>query len=49
MRVGRAHASMKWAEHPNLRKRPSAPSKGRGPVQRAILPRAGNPKGGEMI
>ena len=27
---------MKWAEHPNLRKRPSAPSKGRGPVQRAI-------------
>jgi hypothetical protein len=29
-------ASMKWAEHPNLRKRPSAPSKGRGPVQRAI-------------
>jgi hypothetical protein len=29
-------ASMKWAEHPNLRKRPRAPSKGRGPVQRAI-------------
>ena len=27
---------MKWAEHPNLRKRPSAPSKDRGPVQRAI-------------
>ena len=27
---------MKWAEHPNLRKRPRAPSKGRGPVQRAI-------------
>jgi hypothetical protein len=32
----RADASMKWAEHPNLRKRPSAPSKGREPVQRAI-------------
>ncbi len=32
----RADASLKWAEHPNLRKRPSAPSKGRGPVQRAI-------------
>jgi len=31
-----ADASMKWAEHPNLRKRPSAPSKDRGPVQRAI-------------
>jgi hypothetical protein len=27
---------MKWAEHPNLRKRPPTPSKGRGPVQRAI-------------
>ena len=27
---------MKWAEHPNLRKRPRAPFKGRGPVQRAI-------------
>ena len=24
---------MKWKDHPNLRKRPSAPSKGRGPVQ----------------
>ena len=27
---------MKWKDHPNLRKRPRAPSKGRGPVQRAI-------------
>src|SRR5262249_31565996 len=26
----------KWLHHPNLRKRPDAPSKGRGPVQRAI-------------
>jgi hypothetical protein len=24
---------MKWAEYPNLRKRPATPSKGRGPVQ----------------
>jgi hypothetical protein len=24
---------MKWLHHPNLRKRPPAPSKGRGPVQ----------------
>jgi hypothetical protein len=27
---------MKWTEHPNRRKRPRAPSKGRGPIQRAI-------------
>src|SRR5262244_3584082 len=27
---------MKWAHHPNLRKRPRTPSKGRGSVQRAI-------------
>src|SRR5262249_44652325 len=27
---------MKWAHHPNLRKRPRTPAKGRGPVQRAI-------------
>jgi hypothetical protein len=27
---------MKWAHHPNLRKRPRAPAKGRGSVQRAI-------------
>jgi hypothetical protein len=27
---------MKWPHHPNLRKRPRAPSKGRGPVPRAI-------------
>ena len=26
----------KWPHHPNLRKKPHAPSKGRGPVQRAI-------------
>jgi hypothetical protein len=24
---------MKWPRHPNLRKRPHAPSKGRGPIQ----------------
>ena len=29
-------ACMKWAEHPNLRKRPRTPAKGRGSVQRAI-------------
>jgi hypothetical protein len=27
---------MKWAHHPNLRKRPCTPAKGRGSVQRAI-------------
>src|SRR5262249_47083877 len=27
---------MKWARHPNLRKRPRKPAKGRGSVQRAI-------------
>jgi hypothetical protein len=27
---------MKWNGYPNLRKRPPAPAKGRGPVQRAI-------------
>jgi len=27
---------MKWAHHPNLRKRPRTPAKGRGSVQRAI-------------
>jgi len=27
---------MKWKDNPNLRKRPPTPSKGRGPVQRAI-------------
>jgi len=27
---------MKWAHHPNLRKRPPTPAKGRGSVQRAI-------------
>src|SRR5262245_49642406 len=30
------HAMTKWPHHPNLRKKPHAPSKGRGPVQRAI-------------
>jgi hypothetical protein len=29
-------SSTKWPHHPNLRKKPHAPSKGRGPVQRAI-------------
>ena len=28
--------SMKWDGHPNLRKRPRTPAKGRGTVQRAI-------------
>src|SRR6516225_4049186 len=28
--------AMKWAHHPNLRKRPCTPAKGRGSVQRAI-------------
>ena len=28
-----ARAPMKWPHHPNLRKRPPTPSKGRGPVQ----------------
>ena len=28
--------AMKWAHHPNLRKRPRTPAKGRGSVQRAI-------------
>jgi hypothetical protein len=46
--VGIADASMKWAEHPNLRKRPSAPSKGRGPVQRAIR-RAFAASGAEVL
>jgi hypothetical protein len=32
----RRHAMTKWPHHPNLRKKPHAPSKGRGPVQRAI-------------
>jgi hypothetical protein len=27
---------LKWPRHPNLRKKPPTPSKGRGPVQRAI-------------
>src|SRR5262245_33608922 len=30
------HTMTKWPHHPNLRKKPHAPSKGRGPVQRAI-------------
>ena len=32
------HAMTKWPHHPNLRKKPHAPSKGRGPVQRAEGP-----------
>ena len=43
MRVGtfsegglQRHTMTKWPHHPNLRKKPHAPSKGRGPVQRAI-------------
>ena len=31
-----AATPMKWAHHPNLRKRPRTPAKGRGSVQRAI-------------
>jgi hypothetical protein len=27
---------MKWAEHPNLRKQPSAPSKGRAEVHQIV-------------
>jgi hypothetical protein len=30
---------MKWAHHPNLRKRPRAPSKGRGPAPLAMKAR----------
>ena len=33
--IGR-NTMTKWPHHPNLRKKPHAPSKGRGPVQRAI-------------
>src|SRR3984893_15104136 len=29
-------AAMKWQHHPNLRRRPHAPNKGRGRLQRAI-------------
>src|SRR5262249_24542008 len=36
MSVAKRHTMTKWPHHPNLRKKPHAPSKGRGPVQRAI-------------
>ena len=40
MRCGRSETlpalPLKWAHHPNLRKRPRTPVKGRGSVQRAI-------------
>jgi hypothetical protein len=39
---------MKWPHHPNLRKRPRAPSKGRGPVQRAIR-RAFSASGADVL
>jgi hypothetical protein len=39
---------MKWNGYPNLRKRPRAPSKGRGAVQRAIR-RAFAATGAEML
>jgi hypothetical protein len=38
----------KWPHHPNLRKKPHAPSKGRGPVQRAIR-RAFMASGAEVL
>jgi len=38
----------KWQHHPNLRWRPHAPSKGRGPVQRAIR-RAFTASGAEVL
>src|SRR5262245_13624330 len=36
MDAGFVSPPMKWAHHPNLRKRPRTPAKGRGSVQRAI-------------
>jgi hypothetical protein len=39
---------MKWKDHPNLRKRPPTPSKGRGPAQRAIR-RAFAASGAEVL
>jgi hypothetical protein len=42
------HAMTKWPHHPNLRKKPHAPSKGRGPVQRAIR-RAFMASGAEVL
>jgi hypothetical protein len=38
----------KWEHHPNLRRRPRTPSKGRGPVQRAIK-RAFTASGAEAL
>jgi hypothetical protein len=43
-----ADAPMKWPRHPNLRKRPPAPSKGRGPVQVRIR-RAFVASGAELL
>src|SRR5215831_13235053 len=42
------HTMTKWPHHPNLRKKPHAPSKGRGPVQRAIR-RAFMASGAEVL
>src|SRR5215468_3451913 len=42
------HIMTKWPHHPNLRKKPHAPSKGRGPVQRAIR-RAFMASGAEVL
>ena len=44
----RRHIMTKWPHHPNLRKKPHAPSKGRGPVQRAIR-RAFMASGAEVL
>jgi hypothetical protein len=41
-------ASMKWQNHPNLQKRPAAPAKNRGRVQRAIR-RAFAASGAEVL
>src|SRR5262249_49116452 len=43
-----SHTMTKWPHHPNLRKKPHAPSKGRGPVQRAIR-RAFMASGAEVL
>jgi len=43
-----ADALMKWKDHPNLRKRPPAPSKGRGAVQVRIR-RAFMASGAEVL
>jgi hypothetical protein len=48
MRKTQADPPMKWPHHPNLRKRPPTPSKGRGPVQVRIR-RAFMASGAEVL